>query len=330
MKETMKFLLVLLIVPLLHLRGQTIAIDGFAAMVNGVIITAGDVLELTSSQRREARRRFSGRELTAEQARIFDAGLERLIENRLILESYKALGAQLPEGAVRERTETILRERFNNDRGQLLAALRAAGTTEREWRNEIRDQVIVQQLTQQFVTRRIQVTPREVKARFEAEPDRFKTPVEVRLQVLALRPVSDEALEERIAFLSELHRAVNEGADFSALIREHSQGPHAGRGGDQGWVEIGTLPPVLRTAVETLEPGRFSEPLFTPTQHFILKLTDRRGGERKTLAEAQATLEAELRRERFDAVYAEWIASLRRQFPVTYFTPQESTIHRSN
>jgi peptidyl-prolyl cis-trans isomerase SurA len=326
----MKFLLLLLFLVPFHLRAQTIAIDGFAAMVNGVIITAGDVLEFTAAQRREARRRYSGRKLTEEQARIFDEGVERLIENRLILESYKALGAQLPEGAVRERTETILRERFNNDRSQLLAALRAAGTTEREWRNEIRDQVIVQQLTQQFVTRRIQVTPSRVKARFEAETDRFITPAEVHLQVLALRPVSDEQLDERIEFLSRLHQELREGADFTEIILEHSQGPHARTGGDQGWMRVEALPSALREAVNELEPGRISEPLFTPTQHFIIKLTGRRGGERQTLAEAQPTLEAELRREQFDQVYAEWIATLRRQFPVTYFTPQESTIQRSN
>ena len=324
------FTLILLLLLAPGLGAQTIAIDGFAAMVNGVIITAGDVLEFTSAQRREARRRYSGRQLTEQQARLFDEGLERLIENRLILESFKALGAQLPEGAVRERTDTILRERFNNDRNQLLAALRAAGTTEREWRNEIREQVIVQQLTQQFVTRRIQITPSRVKERFNADPDRFKSPVEVRLQVLALRPVSDEELDERIEFLTRLHRELKEGADFTALIAEHSQGPHAQRGGDQGWLRIETLPTVLREAVDTLQPGGISEPLFTPTQHFILKLTDRRGGTRQSLAEAQPVLEAELRREQFDELYAEWIATLRRQFPVTYFTPQESTIQRRN
>lgn len=311
---------------------QTIAVDGFAALVNGVVITAGDVLQFTAPQRREARSRFSGRQLTLEQARIFDEGLERLIENRLILEAYKALGAQLPEGAVRERTDTLLRERFNNDRNQLLTALRAAGTTESEWRDELRDQIIIQQLTQQFVTQRIQITPSMIKERFEADPDRFKTPVEVRLQVLALRPVPDDQLTERTAFLSRLHQEVRDGADFTALIKEHSQGPNARDGGIQDWLRIETLPPALRDAVNELKPkpGRLSEPIFTPTQHYLIRLLGQRGGTRQTLAEAQPVLEAELRREQFDQRHTEWIASLREQFPVTYFTPQDSTIQRSN
>lgn len=327
----MKLLIVLLLplIPLM-LRAQTIAVDGFAAIVNGSVITAGDVLELTAPQRREARRRFSGRQLVEEQARLFDEGLERLVEQRLILESYRVLGAQLPEGAVRERADTILRERFNNDRAELLSALRAAGTTEREWRGEIRDQVIAQQLTQQFVTRRIQVTPRMLKQRFDADPARFVNPVEVRLQVLALRPVSDDELDERVAFMSGLHRELQAGGDFTAMILEHSQGPNARAGGQQGWVRKETLPEVLRGALALMEVGDVSEPLFAPTQHFILKLTGRRGGDRQTLAQAQPVLEAELRREEFDRLHAEWIADLRRQFPVTYFTPQESTIQRRN
>jgi peptidyl-prolyl cis-trans isomerase SurA len=326
----MKCLPILFFVLPALLTAQTIAVDGFAAKVNGVIITAGDVLELTAPQRQEARRRFSGRQLAEQHARLFDEGLERLIEQRLILESYRALGATLPEGAVRERTDTILRERFNNQRSELLAALRAAGTTESEWRQEIRDQVIVQQLTQQFVTRRIQVTPSMIKARFDKDPDRFVTPLEVRLQVLALRPVADEQLDERIEFLSRLHRELREGADFTEMVIEHSQGPNARTGGDQGWVRAETLPAVLQNAVKDLNVGQISEPLFAPTQHFLIKLTDRRGGSRQTLAEAQPTLESELRREEFDRLHAEWIASLRRQFPVTYFTPQESTIQRRN
>lgn len=240
------------------------------------------------------------------------------------------MGAQLPEGAVRERTDTILRESFNNDRSQLLATLRSVGTTEREWRNEIRDQVIIQQLTQQFVTRRIQITPRMVKDRFDATPDRFKTPVEVHLKVLALRPVSDEDLDQRIEFLTSLHKELRDGADFSEKVKLYSQEPNAQRGGDQGWLRLETLPEVLRDAVTQLQPGDISEPLFAPTQHYLIKLLDRRGGERQTLAEAQPTLEAELRREQFDHFYAKWIASLRRQFPVTHFTPQESTIQRRN
>lgn len=312
------------------LFAQAIPLDGFAAMVNGRVITAGDVIEHTQSARRDARRRLTGRELALEQARIFELGLENLIEERLILEAFNAQSGTLPEGAVRERADAILRDRFNNNRSELLATLRAIGKSEQEWREELRQQIIVQQMTQQFVTRRIHITPRMLRDRFEADPNRFRAPLEVRLSAISLRPVPEAELPERQTFLETLRQQLLDGADFAATAREVSQGSNARQGGDMGWVNPLTLPPPLRDAIIELTPGEISPPVLTPTQHFLLKVQERRGGEVQSIASVQPQLESELRREEFDRLHNEWIASLKERFPVHRFNPREETIQRRN
>lgn len=312
------------------LSAQTLPIDGFAASVNGRIITAGDVLEATQAARRDAQRRFSGQELARQQARIFESGLEQLIEQRLILEAFEAGGGTLPDGAVRDRANTVLRERFQNNRTEFLSALRLIGKSEREWENEIREQIILQQMTQQFVTRRLHVTPRMLQERYEANPERFTRPVEARVQAISLRPVPEADLPARRELLQDLRNQILDGADFGELARQHSQGSHADRGGDMGWMNPASLPEMLRNAITALEPGEISEPLITPTQHFLLKVLERRGGDIQPLAEVQADLESELRREQFDEIHEEWIESLRRRFPVVRFRPDDATIQRRN
>lgn len=303
----------------LPLWAQRVAVDGFAATVNGRIITAGDVLEATQSPRREAVRRYSGSEREEALIRIYDQGLERLIENRLVLEAFKDMDGTLPDGAVRERMDTILRERFDNNRANLLATLRRAGKSEREWENELRDQVIIQQMTQQFVTRRIHMTPRMLRERFEERREAFRTPVELHLLVIALRPVPADELEERKAFLQQLREEILDGADFRETARRVSRGSNAAGGGDQGWVNPASLPAALQEALSHLSPGDISEPVITPTQHFLFKVEDKRGGDPKPLSAVQRELESELRREEFDRLHRKWIEGLRRRFPVVRF-----------
>lgn len=323
-----RFFPLLLLVTLV--RAQTIPIDGLAAIVNGRLITAGDVLESTQTARRDAQRRLTGTALAREQGRIFEAGLQQLIENRLILEAFAAMEGTLPEGAVRERTDAILRERFNNNRAELLSALRAVGKSEREWENELRDQVIVQQMTGQFVTRRLHVTPRMIRGHYEANVERFARPVELHIQAISLRPVPEADLPARREFLENLRDELLDGADFAETARRVSQGANAARGGDMGWVNPSSLPADLREVLETLEPGEISQPLLTATQHFLVKVLERRGGDPKPLADVQPEIEAELRREQFDRIYQEWMQSLRRRFPVVIPRADENVIQRRN
>ena len=305
-----------------------VPVDGFAAMVNGQVITAGDVLEATVSQRRQLRQRLTGRELNEALGKAFDEGLDRLIENRLILESFAAMDGKLPEGAVRERMDSILRDRFDNNRAQLLSTLRQVGKSEREWENELRDQVIVQQMTQQFVTRRINVTPRMLRDRYEERAEDFQRPVELHLWAISLRPVPADQLPARRAFLQDLHNELTDGADFAETARRVSQGANAAGGGDQGWLALDGLPAELRDALRDLEPGELSPPVITPTQHYLFKVVDRRGGERKPLGEVQAQLENELRRDQFETLHREWIDGLKRRFPVVRYSLDQEPLQQ--
>lgn len=326
----MKFMLLHLLFWTISFAGfaQSHAIDGYAAMVDGHIITAGDVLEATQSARQQLRRRYQGRELAEAQARMFDEGLQRLIENRLILSAFTAVEGKLPEGAVRERADNILRERFDNDRGELLRTLRQVGKSEREWENELREQIIIQQMTGQFVTRRIHITPRMIRQRYEEKADEFISPVEMHLRAITLRPVAEADLPERIAFLESLREELLAGRDFAEAAKEISQGAHAERGGDQGWVNLTTLPEALKNALRPLDPGQISEPVITGTQHFLFKVIDRRGGEPKPISAVQPALERELRQREYDRLYEEWIADLKKKFPVIRFSANQETIQR--
>jgi len=307
-----------------RLFAQAQPVDGYVAIVHKRMITAGDVMEYIEPVRQQLRRSRSGKELAEAQVQLFKEGLEKVIENALILSAFETLKGNLPETAVRERVDTLVRERFNGSRSELLKTLQAAGKTEVEWQNEIRDQLIVQTMTQEFVARKIRISPRDIRALYEEREAELSAPLEMHLRIIAFRPVADTNRFERLKEMYRTQIDVAGGADFAEAARRVSQGQHAEEGGDHGWLRLDTLRPELRAGIEHLQPGQISDLILTPVQYYIVKVEGRRGGESTPLPEVQAKLESELRARAYDRLYSEWIEGLKKQFPILRFSVRET------
>ena len=82
---------------------------------------------------------------------------------------------------------------------------------------------------------------------------------------LARRAVRDRARQLRAAILA--------GDDFTSVARAHSAAPSAERGGDLGWL---TKPSgrLVDTALDALEPGEVSPPLFTRRGYVLFQLVE--------------------------------------------------------
>jgi len=93
------------------------------------------------------------------------------------------------------------------------------------------------------------------------------------------RPETEYHIQQ-IVFATEdgawaAHKRLAEGADFSKILGEASK-ENALNGGDLGWVSKEFLAAQFGDAVASLEPGRLSEPLKTPSSWAIVKLEEKR------------------------------------------------------
>ena len=78
----------------------------------------------------------------------------------------------------------------------------------------------------------------------------------------------------------ELVAALEDGADFADLAREHSRDPgSAGNGGDLGWFGLGRMVPAFEEAVMALEAGETSAPVETQFGWHLIRLNDSRAAE---------------------------------------------------
>ncbi|NIU31533.1 MAG: hypothetical protein GWN82_12675, partial [Gemmatimonadetes bacterium] len=101
--------------------------------------------------------------------------------------------------------------------------------------------------------------------------------VRVRHILLAVPPAAFQVQRDSVLQRAyDLHYRILGGADFARLAREFSDDPYsAPKGGDLGWIEAGQMPESFEQVAFSLEPGRVSRPVETPSGFHLLKVEDR-------------------------------------------------------
>lgn len=308
-------------------QSSTQPVDGFAAEVDGKIITVGDVLDrIRPALVRLAQNERGQPDFLEKQTELFDKGLDQLIEQQLMVSFFDKMEADLPPGALRERKDTILRERFNNSEDELMVVLRKVGKTEADWEEELREQMITQSMIQQFVRAKINVSPREIRELYEERKSELQRDIELKLRSIAFRPAASGQEQERLEKIQEVMQMLAKGTDFSEVAVAFSEGPKAAQGGDEGWVNLSSLPENLQSALQDAEVGTVTPLIETPVQSYIFMIEARKGGETQSIEEAQAALKREIEMEQYTRIYENWMQGLYSQFQVRKFHPDISAV----
>jgi parvulin-like peptidyl-prolyl isomerase len=300
--------------------GRAVPVDGYAAMVNQRVILKSEVFALVYPVQQQLQLSYTGLELEKKLDEAYRNVLDTLVERALIVEEFNRQGRALPDRAIDTQVNSLISERFNNNRMAFLDALAEERLTLAEWREQARDGLIVTILRRTEVLDRVTVAPREVREYYEKNLDRYRAPEEVLFRLIVLHPGTTE--EERAAKVEEARRIqarLKEGEDFAALARTASEGPKAAQGGDMGWMEPAQLRTELAAGVKGLGPDQVSEVIETPDEIYLAKIEGRKQASITPFKNVRRDIEALLRKQEADRLYKAWIARLKNRFYVKVF-----------
>jgi peptidyl-prolyl cis-trans isomerase SurA len=260
-------------------------LEGIAAVVNDEVISLSDV---------EARLRLalltSGLPPSPEnQQRLMPQVVRALIDEALQRQEAARLGVEIDQAAVDEAIGRIAQQN-ETTADQLRAGIAAQGVSPSTLEDQIRTQLAWRQVVQRQLGATVQIGDAEVDealARIEAntgQPEYLVADI-----FLAVDDPADEA--EVRAFAEQLIAEMRQGARFSAVARQFSQGAGAGDGGDMGWVMRGQLEPALDAALADAEPGALAGPIRTTAGYHILLVRDRRLANTPDALDAEVTLQ---------------------------------------
>ncbi len=201
--------------------------------------------------------------------------LERLIMGRLQLMRAESSGIRVSEA---ELDAAVSRVAAGNNMtiGQLRMALEADGFNYEEFRQTLRDELIIDALRNRVVRSEVEVSDTEIDIAMAANDG---SQGEVRLAHI-LVSIPEGASAEQIRVGREkadgIIQLINDGMDFAAAAIRYSDGPQALEGGDLGWRRIDQVPPGFAEQVESMEVGEISAPQRAPGGFHILQLAEKR------------------------------------------------------
>jgi peptidyl-prolyl cis-trans isomerase SurA len=151
------------------------------------------------------------------------------------------------------------------------------GMTFAQFREQIRNEIIMQRLVDHEVDSKIQVSDAEIDTYMAAEKAAAADRVEVDVsQILVRIPenASPEQIAARKARADEVARQLRTGADFAKMAATYSDAPDALQGGAVGWRDPNRLPPVFATELAKMKPGQVTPVVRTNVGFHILKLNN--------------------------------------------------------
>ena len=149
-----------------------------------------------------------------------------------------------------------------------------------EWRADLADQTLTQQMQQEIARKIPELTPYDVQKYIDStDPEDLPMiPVKYQLSQICISPdreAANLAVKERLLAIRE--RIIN-GEKFSTLARIYSQDPGSARkGGELGMASKSIFWPVFSDAAMALKPGIVSQIVETPDGFHIIEVLEKKG-----------------------------------------------------
>ncbi|MGA9586062.1 MAG: peptidylprolyl isomerase [Terracidiphilus sp.] len=247
-------------------------VEEIIARVDDQIITKSDYDRAQAESDQEMRQRGATMQDISESHKEL---LRNLIDQQLWLAKGKELGIT---------GETELVNRLNDIRKQynlatmedLEKAAKEQGVSFEDFKANIRNQIITQEVMRDQVGRKIAPTPGELQRYFDAHKQDYAQPESVKLGEILIstgsQPDDPQKLAAAKAKADDIEARLHAGGDFSQLARSFSEGTTAAEGGDLGQYKKGQLDPLFEQKTFALKTGDVTEPIRTKQGFVILKV----------------------------------------------------------
>jgi peptidyl-prolyl cis-trans isomerase SurA len=265
-----------------ELSSSGVLLDRVAAVVNDGVVLRSDVeqqLTLISARLQQAGQQLPPRNVLRQQV------LERLVLQELQMQRADRLGLKASDEMVNNALNDVA-TRNNIKFSDLPAALEAQGINYRDYRDEVRRDMVLQGLRQRDVIARVYVSPREVDqcvAKRKASPAADNEFNLAHILVAIPSGADEKQIAERTSRAQAVYERAVKNEDFGQLAITYSDSGTALEGGALGWRKSGQLPSFVADVIPTMKAGDVTQPIRTPSGLHIFKVLEIRGGQAPAL-----------------------------------------------
>ena len=260
-------------------------VDRVVAVVNDEVITRYDLNEQKRAVAAQLKRQGVAMPADSE---LDTQVLERFINEKVQLQYAKDNGVRADDETVNASMQRIAADNKMSMQ-QFVVALRTDGVTIEKFRDELKNEIVLNRLRDREVESRVVVTDSEIDTYMALAKLQGANQTEYQLaHILILVPeqATPDQIEARKKRAEEAARQLASGTPFGQVAAVFSDSNEAVQGGALGWRQADRLPALYSTAAAAMKSGENSAVLRSANGFHILRLIDKRaGGDQKAVVE---------------------------------------------
>lgn len=202
--------------------------------------------------------------------------LEKMIIDKLQRQMAEKAGITVSEDMLNSSAADIARKN-NMDLDQFRMELEAQGMNYQGFLDNLRNEIIINQLRGREIGGRIKVTDREVEHYMETQEKVGEESTRYHLGhiLIAVREGASSAeIQKAMTKSDELVKKLRTGQDFSQTAISNSEDANALKGGDLGWRSINEVPTLFVNEVSQMRQGDIAGPIRSPSGFHIIKMLE--------------------------------------------------------
>lgn len=205
--------------------------------------------------------------------------LERMVIDKLQRQLAARSGVQVSEENLRNSVADIA-TRNNMSVEAFKQELASQGMDYKSFEENLRNEIVINQLRGREIGSRIKVTDAEVNHYMETQNKAGANNTQYHLgHILISVPsgASSSAIQKAKEQAERVVKELRDGKDFRETAISYSNDDNALKGGDLGWRSIGQIPTLFTDTVTGMNQGDVSEPIRSPSGFHIIKMLETEG-----------------------------------------------------
>jgi len=205
--------------------------------------------------------------------------LEKMIIDKLQRQLAERAGITVTEEMLNNSAADIA-QRNNLTLQQFRAELERQGMTYKSFLDNMRNEIIINQLRSREIGGRIKVTDREVDHYLETQGQAGNDAIQFHLGHILIavkEAASATQIQKAQSKADELVKKLRAGQDFTQTAMSDSDDNNALKGGDLGWRTIHDIPTLFTDKVSEMKPGEVADPFRSPSGFHIIKMLEVKG-----------------------------------------------------
>jgi len=313
------FVGLLILGPALAEEQKPAEADAKIAVINGVVISRQQFdRELTIHLERVSRQ---GQQVSDDQlAALKKDVLEGLIEREVLYQQSQKVGIKVTDQSVDEQLAAI-KKRFPGEQ-DFKNALSAMNLTENEVKLQIARGLAIRELIDQQIMSKITISDEESKAYYDANPQLFKQPEQVKASHILIKveaDATDEQKAEARKKINDIQQKIKNGGDFAELAKEYSEGPSNVRGGDLGYFRRGQMVKPFEDAAFAMQTDEVSDVVETRFGYHLIKVYDKKPEQIVAYADVKEQLDQRMKQEKAEKEANQYIEQLKKDAKIEKF-----------